>query len=162
MALDEKMLDKKEEEKPREKEKEKPESGRPRVRNVLEKDSIQYNCQDLDQEQNVDVNPNQTNTQCVHISISSDKVNLSSKITGTTYYEANKEVVPNTKIHLYFGHESALPVYQTYSDGNGNFVIDDIPPGYYTLTAQSGYLKYNSHYIKVLPGQNVHVSMLLK
>ena len=110
MALDEKMLHKKEEEKPREKEKEKPESGRPKVRNVLEKDSIQYNCQDLDQEQNVDVNPNQTNTQCVHISISSDKVNLSSKITGTTYYEANKEVVPNTKIHLF----SALKVHYRY------------------------------------------------
>ena len=164
MALDEKISDSKiTEEKPREKIEEKPVSSRPKVKNVLEKDSIQFNCQDLDQEQNVDVNPTQTNKQYININISSrDKNNFSSKITGTTYYEGNKEIIGNTKICLFFGSESTLPVYQTNSDDNGNFSVEDIPPGYYILTAQSGYLKYSSHYIKVLPGQNVHVSVLLK
>jgi len=142
--------------------KEKPEASRPKVRNVLEKDSIQFNCQELDQEQNVDVNPTQTNTQCVHITIRDYTRSLSSRITGTIYNEHSKEVIPCAKIQLYFGSENTFPVYQTSSDDNGNFSIDDIPPGYYTLTAQSDNLKYTSHYIKVLPDQNVHVSALLK
>jgi len=37
---------------------------------ALERDSIQYNSQDLDQEQKVDVNPVQLNTQNVHVHIS--------------------------------------------------------------------------------------------
>jgi hypothetical protein len=150
------------EETPQERKVESYENSRPKVKNVLEKDSIQYNCQDMDQEQNVDVNPTQTNNQCIHLTINSDKNNYSSRITGTTYYEGDKEVVPNTKIYLYFGSESAFPVYQTNSDDNGNFAVEDIPPGYYTLTARSGHLNYSSHYIKVLPGQDVYISVLLK
>ncbi|HEY5583263.1 MAG TPA: carboxypeptidase-like regulatory domain-containing protein [Ruminiclostridium sp.] len=127
----------------------------------LEKDSIQYNAQDLDQEQKVDVNPVQLNTQNLHVFVGSN--DYSGKITGTSYLEKNKEIVMNVDILLFFGHEQKLPVHKTNSDNNGNFIIEDIPPGYYTLVAELGEkLKYQSHYIKVLPCQNVHHSILLK
>lgn len=128
----------------------------------LEKDNLQYNCQDMDQEQEVDVNPVQFNNQNLHIYICDDKDSYSGKITGTTYLGKNKEIIPDVDIELFFGNESKLPVYKTNSDNNGNFVIEDIPPGYYTLTAASGSkLKYRSHYIKVFPGKIVNQSILL-
>ncbi|MBC8061583.1 MAG: carboxypeptidase regulatory-like domain-containing protein [Clostridiaceae bacterium] len=125
----------------------------------LETDSIQYNAQDLEQEQKVDVNPVQLNTQNL-VFVGND---YSGKITGTTYLEKNKEIVSKVDILLFFGHEIKLPVYKTNSDNNGNFIIEDIPSGYYTLVAKLGEnLKYQSHHIKVLPCQNVHQSILLK
>ena len=127
----------------------------------LEKDSIQYNAQDLDQEQKVDVNPVQLNTQNFNVLLSN--YNFSGRIAGTTYLEKNKEIADKVDILLFFGHELKLPVYKTNSDKNGNFIIEDIPAGYYTLVAKLGdNLKYQSHYIKVLPCQNVHQSILLK
>ncbi len=126
----------------------------------LETDSVQYNSQDLDQEQKVDVNPVQLNTQNLNVIVSG---NYSGKITGTTYLEMNKETTNNVDIYLFFGHELKFPVYETKSDNNGNFIIEDIPAGYYTIVAQQGEkLKYQSHYIKVLPCQNLHQSILLK
>ncbi len=141
---------------------EKAEKAKTRDRKILESDSIQYNCQDLDQEQRVDVNPTQSNTQNIHIYIGSDKINLAARITGVAYIEKSKEAAPNVKIRLFFGHESVMPVYETYSDNNGNFVIEDLPPGYYMLSAELGNLKYHSHYIKVLPGQSIYESVLLR
>jgi len=129
---------------------------------ILGKDSIQFNSQDLDQEQKVDMNPVQLNTQNIHIFVSNDKNNYSSKITGITYMERSKNIAANAKICLFFGNECRLPIYETNSDINGNFVIEDIPPGYYTLLAELGDLEYRSHYIKVLPCQNIHESILLK
>lgn len=129
---------------------------------TLESKSVQYNCQDLDQEQRVDVNPKQTNAQNIYIYVSSANGNLAAKLTGVTYIEESKKVVPNVKIRLFFGHESLMPVYEVNSDSNGNFIIEDLPPGYYTLSAEYGDLKYYSHFIKVLPSQIIHVSVLLK
>lgn len=123
---------------------------------------FQYNEQDMDQEQKVYVNPAQVNSQNLHIHIISDLDKYCGKITGTTYYEKSKEIVPNAKIQLFFGCESKLPVYTTSSDENGNFTIEEIPPGYYTILAEHGEsLFYRSHFIKVLPGQTVHQSILL-
>lgn len=129
----------------------------------LEKDSIQYNKQDLDQEQKVDVNPTQLNSQNLHIFMCNDKNDYAGKISGITYLERNKEIAMNVEIFLYFGHERSQPVFKTNSDNNGNFVIEDIPPGYYTIYAQLGEsLRYQSHYIKVFSGQNVYHAILLK
>ncbi len=129
----------------------------------LQKDSIQYNKQDLDQEQKVDLNPVQLNNQNIDIHVINDINKYCGKITGTTYLELNKEIVMNATIQLFFGNERKLPVYQTNSDNNGNFNIEDIPPGYYTLFAECGAnLNYRSHYIKILPGQTEHQSILLK
>lgn len=129
----------------------------------LEKDSLQYNSQDLDQEQRVDVNPFQLNTQNLHIHISNDRNDYSGKITGTTCMESTKEMLKNVEISLFFGAESRHPVYKTNSDNNGNFTIEDIPPGYYTINAKYGdMLKFHSHYIKVLPCQSANESILLK
>lgn len=129
----------------------------------IKKDSIQYNSQDLDQEQKVDMNPIQLNTQNIHVYVNNDMKNYYGKITGTTYLKINKEIVKNVDILLFFGNENLLPVYKTNSDQNGNFIIEDIPPGYFTLGAErDGKLKYRSSYIKVLPGQNVNKSIFLK
>ncbi len=129
---------------------------------TMESKSVQYNYQDLDQEQKVDVNPQQTNAQNIYIYVNSANGNLAAKLTGVTYIEYGKKVAPNTKIRLFFGQESLTPVYETNSDSNGNFVIEDLPPGYYTLSAEYGDLKYHSHFIKILPAQTIHVSVLLK
>ena len=130
-------------------------------KNIIEKDSIQFNSQDLEQEQNVDVNPVQVNSQNIHIHVHENK-NYSSKITGTTYLERNRNILRNVKIYLFFGYESHFPVYETISDNNGNFTIEDIPPGYYILIARYDGYEYRSHYIKVLPCQNIHHSVLLR
>ncbi len=129
---------------------------------ILEKDSIQFNCQDLDQEQKVDVNPKQLNSQNIHIYVSNSSNNYSAKITGTAYIDKSKKTIKDTKIYLYFGTDLSFPVHQVNSDSNGNFVIDDLPPGYYTLCAKSGSMEYKSHYIKLLPCQSTHESLLLK
>jgi hypothetical protein len=127
-------------------------------RNYLKKDSIQYNCQDLDQEQNVNVNP----VQNVHIHLE-NAINYSASITGITYYEKN--IIKNVEIFLFFGLDLKIPVYKTNSDDNGNFNIKDMPSGYYTLYAQLGdNLKYVSSFIKLLPcdniNHNIHLSNL--
>lgn len=124
----------------------------------LKKD-IQYNCQDLDQEQRVNVDPVQYNTQNVHLHI--DNVNnYSCSITGVTYY--NLIITKKVDIYLFFGHDSKIPVYKTISDDNGSYTIKDIPPGYYSLYAQFGAnLKYKSSFIKILPGENIQHSVLL-
>jgi len=129
----------------------------------LSKESIQYNHQDLDQEQRMDVNPLQLNTQNIHIHVRNNINNYCGKITGTTYQGKSKDIVPNATIFLFFGSECKQPVYKTSSDNNGNFVIEELPPGYYTIFAEyKSILSYRSHYIKVLPGQTVHQSILLK
>lgn len=131
-------------------------------RQSYENDSLQYNRQDLDQEQKVDVNPVQHNTQNVNVYVDNQKIDYSGKITGITLRKKDNEVLQYVDIYLYFGHKCGLPVYETTSDSNGNFTIDNIPPGYYIIHAQLGLgLKYESHYIKVLPGQNVHQTLLL-
>lgn len=127
-----------------------------------EKGSIQYNAQDLQQEQKCDMNPVQTNTQNIHIHLSNERLTLASKITGITVVDDNQRILPNADICLFFGHESTCPVYITRSDDNGSFTIEDIPPGYYTLHAHHGdHLECLSHVIKVLPGQNTYEYILL-
>ncbi|AEY65919.1 carboxypeptidase-like regulatory domain-containing protein [Clostridium sp. BNL1100] len=129
----------------------------------LEKDSIQYNAQDLDQEQKMDVNPTQLNSQNIRLYLSRGENNNSGKITGTAYIKESKEVVKNAGINLFLGHDRRYPVYKTNSDENGNFIIDDIPPGFYTIVAKyDSNLKYESHYIKIFGGQVVHQSILLE
>ncbi|NLP13581.1 MAG: carboxypeptidase regulatory-like domain-containing protein [Clostridium sp.] len=136
------------------------------MENILDKitkESFQYNSQDLSQDQKMDVNPIQLNTQNIHIHLDHEIYRLSGKITGTTCLKDSLDAVPNAYIFLYFGDDHGIPVYKTSSDKNGNFTIDDLPPGFYTLYAQAGdNLNYHSHYIKLLPGQQVHESVLLK
>jgi hypothetical protein len=47
-----------------------------------------------------------------------------------------------------------MPVYKTTSDDNGNFSIDDMPPGFYSIIAVYGDLRSKIFYMKILPGQN--------
>ena len=130
----------------------------------VESDSMQYNAQDLDQEQKVDVSPVQSNTQNLHVYVNNPLNVYYGRVTGTTIMEKTKDIIKNVDILLYFGGERKSPVYKTTSDNNGNFIIEDIPPGYYMIIAEEKEenLKYQSHYIKVLPGQSVHQWILLK
>nr|WP_010252010.1 hypothetical protein [Acetivibrio cellulolyticus] len=138
-------------------EQEKPNKGK-----YLETDSFQYNSQDLDQEQKVDVNPVQVNTQNVNVYVKNEKIDYSGKITGVTILKKNSETVQYVNIFLYFCQKCGLPVFETNSDSSGNFIIEDIPPGYYILCAQLGSnLKCQSYHIKVLPGQSVHQTLML-
>lgn len=128
----------------------------------MQKDSIQFNSQDLDQEQNCQLNPSQTNTQNVTICIDEQR-DLSSQISGTVFFERNRVFIANVKISLFVGNESRLPVCQTSSDENGNYKIEEIPPGYYTLQARRGdNVNYRSAIIKVMPCQNVNHAILLR
>ncbi|NLM59512.1 MAG: carboxypeptidase regulatory-like domain-containing protein [Clostridium sp.] len=136
------------------------------VQSILDKitkDSFQYNSQDLSQDQRMDVNPIQLNTQNIHINLDKDLYKLAGKITGTTRLKNSLDIVPYVHIFLYFGDDHGIPVHNTTSDKDGNFAINDLPPGFYTLFAQAGNnLKYYSKYIKLLPGEQAHQSVLLK
>jgi len=57
---------------------------------------------------------------------------------------------------------NALSCMQNNFRFQGNYVFDELPPGFYVINAQLGdKLKYQSHYIKVLPGQSVNHPILL-
>lgn len=129
---------------------------------IIESKSAQYNYQDLDQEQKVDVNPKQNNAQNIYIYVNSSNGNLSAKLTGVTYVNDGRRILPNVRIRLFFGLGSVMPVCELNSDKNGHFAIEDLPPGYYTLSAEYGNLRYYSHFIKLLPAQKVHVSVVLR
>ncbi|MCT4594821.1 MAG: carboxypeptidase-like regulatory domain-containing protein [Anaeromicrobium sp.] len=128
--------------------------------------SIQKSMQDLDQDQHVETNPSQFNFQNVQLTLDNDMSKFAGKITGVVYSKNNREIIPNAIILLYFGSyddSRSYAVCQTKSDDNGNFVLDGLPPGYYTLYAYLGrYLREKIHNIKMLPGQNHHQSILLK
>jgi len=127
-----------------------------------ENDSFQYNSQDLDQEQKVDVNPVQLNTQNVNVYVDNKEIDYSSNIAGITLRKKDNEILQYVDIYLYFGQKFGYPVLETNSDCNGNFTIKNIPPGYYTIYAHIGNrLKYQSHYIKVLPSQTIHQTLIL-
>jgi hypothetical protein len=133
-----------------------------KLKSVVKNDSLQHNSQDLDQEQVVNVNPVQLNSQGTNVYIINGNENLYGSISGITYLNENKKILSNVRIDLFFGSEADIPVFKTNSDNNGNFKIDDLPPGYYTIYAEySQYMKYNSNYIKVLPGQKVQHSIPL-
>lgn len=120
---------------------------------------IQYNCQDLDQEQNVDLKPVQLNSQNVNITIDKDN---SAKITGKTMMARTKSKASGVCVYLFFGHMCKKPVYETTSDKNGYYAFEDIPPGYYTLFARMQDYRYESYFIKVLEGQHVEHTIMLQ
>lgn len=130
---------------------------------IHEQDSTQYNSQDLDQEQNVAVKPLQLNTQNFHAFITEEKKDYSGKITGVTYLKNNNDILSEVTIKLFFGNECEIPVYKTESDKNGRFVLEELPPGYYTLQANYGkHLACKYHCIKVLSCQTNHQSIFLE
>lgn len=125
------------------------------------REHFQYNSQDLDQEQNVHTNPVQLNTQNVQIFITGDVEDYSAVITGNAYIGNNNEAAKGVSILLYFGYEGTIPVYRTKSDSNGNFIIDNLPPGFYTIAAHNGEYHSQKKYVKILPGQTVNETILL-
>jgi hypothetical protein len=122
--------------------------------------SVQENTQDLDQNQQVDVKPSQVNVQRIDVTVNTKLENYAAKITGNIYI--NDELFQNADISLYFGSMSSYPIYRTSSDLNGNFVIENLPPGFYALEAS-----YRKRYygkvmnIKLMPGENYECSIHL-
>ncbi|WP_432401980.1 carboxypeptidase-like regulatory domain-containing protein [Wukongibacter sp. M2B1] len=125
--------------------------------------SSQRNIQDIDQAQNVNATPVQFNTQNFNVNAEFNPKDYSGKITGVTYLEENSKILSNVSILLYFGVINEIAVYKTKSDENGNFSIEDLPPGYYSILAYTGHgLKNVVQCIKVLAGQSVHQCILLR
>lgn len=127
---------------------------------VIGKESIQFNSQDLDQEQNVSMNPMQLNTQNLHVHVTTEKIDYSGKITGITYLGKGNTIVKDAEILLFFGHETIIPVYKTKSDSSGNFSIEELPPGYFNVVAKYGEHQTKTQYIKLLPGQNAYNAII--
>jgi hypothetical protein len=119
--------------------------------------NTQENTQDLDQTQNVDITPSQNNIQNLQVTVNNKLENYSGKITGITYGHKGDKILDQVSILVYFGSTIGLPVYNTKSDADGKFAIEDLPAGYYTIKASKGEgtetIIYN---IKVLPGQNCY------
>ncbi|WP_432665824.1 carboxypeptidase-like regulatory domain-containing protein [Wukongibacter baidiensis] len=125
--------------------------------------SSQRNIQDIDQAQNVNATPMQFNTQNFNVKTEFNVRDYCGKITGVTYIEESNKILPNVKVLLYFGTINEIAVYKTKSDENGNFSIEDLPPGYYSILAYAGHdLKDAVQCIKVLPGQSIHQCILLR
>ena len=99
------------------------------------KESFQYNSQDMDQEQKVNMHPKQYNKQDVHVFLVNEKTDYACKITGSVYDRKTRSTIKGTEVLLFFGYDSNMPVYKTTADDNGNFAIDDLPPGFYSIMA---------------------------
>ena len=123
-----------------------------------QREHVQLNSQDLDQEQNMHMDPVQVNSQNINIVI--DKEYYSSSITGNVYTEKSHNVVKDVAILLFFGYECNIPVYKTKSDLSGNFRIEELPPGFYTLAANHCDYSIKKAFINLLPGQTVHQSII--
>lgn len=128
---------------------------------IKERESLQYNAQDLDQEQNMDVNPVQTNTQNLHVTVNNEKIKLTGRLYGTTYSGRSKYILGNICIAVFFGYDSNIPVCKAKSDANGNFSIDDLPTGYYSVRTQNDCGEGRIHYVKLLPGQEVSLNLFI-
>jgi len=126
---------------------------------ALERESLQYNSQDLDQEQNMDVNPVQNNT--VHVTVNQPERDMSAKITGVTYKGKSKQIMGGTGLLLFFGYDGNTPVARTKSDENGNYGFENLPPGYYCIQVQNEYGEIRTHYVKLLPGQEVSQALFI-
>jgi len=114
--------------------------------------SLQNNRQDLDQAVELDVKPSQVSFQHLDVTINNKIDNYSGSIVGYVLRETDGMHAADAEIFLYFGALSEFPVYRTTSDQNGSFEINDLPPGYYTLTATLGDMQCISRNIKILPG----------
>ena len=128
---------------------------------VVNTDSIQYNKQELEQEQKVDVKPLQLTSQNIHIHINDDLTKYCGTISGKINTE-NKDKIPrNTKVSLFLGNEKSTSLIELRPNSNGEFVINDIPPGFYTLLIESEQYRSKSIRIKILPGQTFNKLILL-
>jgi hypothetical protein len=114
--------------------------------------SLQSNKQDLDQSVELDVKPSQVNWQHLDVTINNKLENYSGRIVGSVLRETDGMHMADAEILLYFGASTEFPVYRTNSDHNGNFEIDDLPPGFYTITASLNDMQCISRNIKILPG----------
>lgn len=125
--------------------------------------SDQTNNQDMDQEQNVDVKPSQINLQHLTVTLNNKIENYCGTIKGITYSVADKHIVSNVKILVYFGSFCEMPVSQISSDVNGNFIIEDLPPGFYTIKAfLNDNYKDTAVNVKILPGEICNQNLFLK
>jgi len=123
--------------------------------------SLQSNKQDLDQAVELDVKPSQLNLQRIDVTINNKIENYSGRIIGSVLRENDGMQVANAVILLYFGSVTEFPVYRTTSDENGNFVIENLPPGFYTIVTTFNDMQCISRNIKVLPGESCEQSLSL-
>ncbi|NLM42419.1 MAG: carboxypeptidase regulatory-like domain-containing protein [Clostridiales bacterium] len=121
---------------------------------IQHQQSLQTNKQDLDQAVELDVKPSQLNLQRIDVTINNKIENYSGRIVGSVLRETDGQLVSNAIIMLYFGSGTEFPVYRTVSDENGNYIINDLPPGFYTIVATFNNMQCICRNLKVLPGAN--------
>ena len=108
----------------------------------------------MDQAVELDVKPSQLNLQRIDVTINNKIENYSGRIVGSVLRETDGQLVSNAIIMLYFGSGTEFPVYRTVSDENGNYIINDLPPGFYTIVATFNNMQCICRNLKVLPGAN--------
>lgn len=121
---------------------------------IQHQQSLQTNKQDLDQAVELDVKPSQLNLQRIDVTINNKIENYSGRIVGSVLRETDGQLVSNAIIMLYFGSGTEFPVYRTVSDENGNYIINDLPPGFYIIVATFNNMQCICRNLKVLPGAN--------
>ncbi|NLK99012.1 MAG: hypothetical protein GX272_13215 [Epulopiscium sp.] len=121
--------------------------------------NTQENLQDMDQNQNVDVKP----AQFVSVTVNNQIENYTGKITGYVHKDTSEERPYSIQIALYFANHRKYPIYQKVLDKNMDFVMEELPPGFYMieLSSKDKVLKRIPN-IKVLPNQTVHQSIILE
>ncbi|WP_341877526.1 hypothetical protein [Defluviitalea saccharophila] len=121
--------------------------------------NTQENLQDMDQNQNVDVKP----AQFVSVTVNNQIENYTGKITGYVHKDTSEEHPYSIQIALYFANHRKYPIYQKVLDKNMDFVMEELPPGFYMieLSSKDKVLKRIPN-IKVLPNQTVHQSIILE
>ena len=105
---------------------------------VQDQDSLQYNKQDLDQEQRVDVKPVQCNTQNLSISVG-DKNGYASRISGVVFMENTRRIAQNADVYLLFGNESRYPVCKNAHGQQRKFCHRGYPAGVLYTICQAGH-----------------------
>lgn len=119
--------------------------------------NTQENQQDMDQSQNVDVKP----AQFVSVIVNNQIENFTGKITGYVHKETIEEIRYPIRIVLYFGNHKRYPIYQKILDENMDFVVEELPPGFYMIELYSkDKLIKKIPNIKLLPNQTVYQSII--
>lgn len=122
--------------------------------------STQENRQDLDQQQQVDVKPSQINIQKFDLTVNTKLENYSGKITGILYEDMPSKYLEEVELYLYFGSPNNFPVYKTNTDKEGMYIIEDLPPGYYSIVIRyKDNVLASAYNIKVLPGQSANQTL---
>ena len=123
----------------------------------------QENKQSQDQEAkiNQDVNEDQVqkDQKSLNLLINSDVLLpdlTSGSLKGIVRENASSQPIKDAKIHLFFGNQGRAPVLELESDGFGEFKVEDLPAGFYSLKViKDKYIPEKLNNLRVKAGQEI-------